>query len=189
MLWILNRNLNGKNCLQTILNGCPHIYLRKVLKFIKDSGYQFIGSNLEMVSSEKNYFHFVKILYYLGIPYDKNDTRWGIIWQDRILYMYYDLDWWALWYDIVLLCMQDIIRYVWCMINNGNTLVNDQLDAQLFFRICLFQICTCFEHSRAHHQNNELYQYDIWYMSLYVGDRLLCRFGFHPNLHNRRSPT
>jgi len=31
-------------------------------------------------------------------------------------------------------------------------------------------------------------------MSRYVGDRLLCRFGwnfmqFHPNLHNRRSPT
>ena len=22
-----------------------------------------------------------------------------------------------------------------------------------------------------------MYQYDIWYMSLYVGDRLVCRFG------------
>ena len=22
-----------------------------------------------------------------------------------------------------------------------------------------------------------MYQYDIWYMSLYVGDRLLCQFG------------
>ena len=32
----------------------------------------------------------------------------------------------------------------------------------------LFQISTCFEHSCAHHQENQLYQYDIWYMSLYV---------------------
>jgi len=24
-----------------------------------------------------------------------------------------------------------------------------------------------------------LYQYDIWYMSLYVGDRLVCRFGWN----------
>jgi len=24
-----------------------------------------------------------------------------------------------------------------------------------------------------------LYQYDVWYMSLYVGDCLVCRFGFH----------
>jgi len=28
-----------------------------------------------------------------------------------------------------------------------------------------------------------------WYMSLYVDDRLVCMFGFHPNLHTRRSPT
>ena len=26
-------------------------------------------------------------------------------------------------------------------------------------------------------------------MSLCVGDRLVCRFEFHPNLHTRRSPT
>jgi len=24
-----------------------------------------------------------------------------------------------------------------------------------------------------------LYQYDTWYMSLYVGDRLVCRFGWN----------
>jgi hypothetical protein len=32
--------------------------------------------------------------------------------------------------------------------------VNDQLDAQFFFRICLLQISTCFEYSCAHHQEN-----------------------------------
>jgi hypothetical protein len=47
-------------------------------------------------------------------------------------------------------------------------LVNDQLDAQ-FFSICLFQFSTCFEQPRAHHQENQLYQY-IWYMSLCVCD-------------------
>jgi len=71
----------------------------------------------------------------------------------------------------------------------GIILVNNQLGAQFFFRICLFQFSTCFEHTCAHHQENQLYQYDIWYMSLFVGDCLLCRFGFHPNLHTIRSPT
>jgi len=26
---------------------------------------------------------------------------------------------------------------------------------------------------------DHLYHYDIWYMSLYVGDRLVCRFGWN----------
>ena len=36
-------------------------------------------------------------------------------------------------------------------------LVNNQLDAQFFFRIYLFQFSTCFEHPCAHHQKNQLY--------------------------------
>jgi hypothetical protein len=35
-------------------------------------------------------------------------------------------------------------------------------------------IPTCFEQLRAHHQENQLYQYNIWYMSLCVGDCFLC---------------
>jgi len=42
-------------------------------------------------------------------------------------------------------------------------LVNDQLDAQSF-SVCLFQFSTCFEQPRAHHQENQLYQYNLWYM-------------------------
>jgi hypothetical protein len=72
MLWILNRKLNGKNFLRSILNGCPHICLRKVRKFIKDSGCLFSGPSLEMVSSEEYYFHCVTILYSLGVSYDNN---------------------------------------------------------------------------------------------------------------------
>jgi hypothetical protein len=53
-------------------------------------------------------------------------------------------------------------------------LVNDQLDAQ-FFSMYLFQFSTCFEQLRAHHQEKQLYQYLISYMSLFVGDRLVCR--------------
>jgi hypothetical protein len=45
------------------------------------------------------------------------------------------------------------------------------------FSTCLFQFCTCFEQPRAHHQENQLYQYNLWYVSLCVGDRLLCRPG------------
>ena len=53
-------------------------------------------------------------------------------------------------------------------------LVNDQLDAR-FFSIYLFQFYACFEQPRAHHQENQMYQYNIWYMSLCVGDRFVCR--------------
>jgi len=48
-------------------------------------------------------------------------------------------------------------------------LVNHRLDAK-FFSMCLFQFSTCFEQPGAHHQENQLYQYNIWYMSL------LCRW-------------
>ena len=43
--------------------------------------------------------------------------------------------------------------------------------------ICLFLFSTCVEHSSAHHQEIHLYHYDMWCMSLYVGDRLVCSFG------------
>ena len=49
----------------------------------------------------------------------------------------------------------------------GIILVSNQPDAQFFFLICLFQFSTCFEHSSAHHQENQLYQYNLWYMSLW----------------------
>jgi hypothetical protein len=59
------------------------------------------------------------------------------------------------------------------------------------FLICLFQFSTCFEQPRAHHQENQLHQYNIWYVSLCVGDRPVCSSGrkFLPDLHTRRSPT
>ena len=39
----------------------------------------------------------------------------------------------------------------------------------------LFHFSTCFDQTRAHHQENQLYQYNIWYMSLCVGDCFVCR--------------
>jgi hypothetical protein len=70
-------------------------------------------------------------------------------------------------------------------------LVNDQLDAQFFFLMCLFQFSACFEQPRVHHQENQLYQYNFWYMSLCVGDRLVGRSGRNcvtciPDVHLRR---
>jgi hypothetical protein len=59
-------------------------------------------------------------------------------------------------------------------------LVNNQLDALfqcIYLFIYLFYFCTCFEQPSAHHQENHLYQYIIWYISLYVGDCLVCRSG------------
>jgi hypothetical protein len=55
------------------------------------------------------------------------------------------------------------------------------------FSIYLFQFSTCFEQPCAHHQENQLCQYNIWYVSLCVGVCLVCRSG--RNLHTRRSPT
>jgi len=43
-------------------------------------------------------------------------------------------------------------------------MLNDQIDAH-FFSMHLFQFSTCFEQPRAHHQENQLHQYNIWYMS------------------------
>jgi len=39
----------------------------------------------------------------------------------------------------------------------------------------LFQLSTCFEQTRAHHQENQFYQYNFWYVSIYVGDRVVCK--------------
>jgi len=39
----------------------------------------------------------------------------------------------------------------------------------------LFQFSTFFEQPRAHHQENQLYQYNIWCMSVCVGDGFVCR--------------
>ena len=41
--------------------------------------------------------------------------------------------------------------------------------------MCLFHFSTCFEQPSAHHQENQLYQYIIWYISLCVSGRLVCR--------------
>jgi len=53
------------------------------------------------------------------------------------------------------------------------------------FLVCLFHFCTCFEQPSAHHQESQLYQYIIWYVSLCVGGRLVCR----SDLYTRRPPT
>jgi len=59
---------------------------------------------------------------------------------------------------------------------HAGILVNNQLDA-LFQCIYLTHFSTCFEQPRAHHQENQLYQYIIWYVSLCVGDCLVCQSG------------
>jgi hypothetical protein len=69
-----------------------------------------------------------------------------------------------------------VFCFMFCWsVHLGIILVNDQLDAQFFLLVCLFQFSTCSEQPRAHHQENQLYQYNVWYMSLCVGDRLVCR--------------
>ena len=62
--------------------------------------------------------------------------------------------------------------------------VNNQLDALFNVFIYLFHFSTCFEQPSAHHQEDQLYQYIVWYTSLCVGDCLVCRSGIpgsHPH--------
>jgi hypothetical protein len=67
--------------------------------------------------------------------------------------------------------------YVLLTVHLGIILVNNQLDAQFFFLVRLFQFSSCFEQHSAHHQENQLYQYNFWYMSNCTGDRVVCRSG------------
>jgi hypothetical protein len=65
--------------------------------------------------------------------------------------------------------------------------VNNQIEA-LFQCIYLFHFSTCFEQFSAHHQENQLYQYIIWYVSLCVGDCLVCRSGRnYAEMHGQRN--
>jgi hypothetical protein len=42
------------------------------------------------------------------------------------------------------------------------------------FSVCLFPFSTCFEQPRAHHQENQLYEYNMLYVSLCAGDCFMC---------------
>ena len=53
-------------------------------------------------------------------------------------------------------------------------MVNYLIDAH-FFSMYIFQFSACFEQPRANHQENQLYQYNLWYMSICAGDRLVWR--------------
>jgi len=46
----------------------------------------------------------------------------------------------------------------------GTVLVNNQLGALFNVFIYLFHFSACFEQPSAHHQENQLYQYIIWYV-------------------------
>jgi hypothetical protein len=68
------------------------------------------------------------------------------------------------------------VQIVHAQITVDTILDNNQID--VFFQcIYLFHFSTCFEQPSAHHQESQLYQYIIWYMSLCVGDCLVCRSG------------
>ena len=77
--------------------------------------------------------------------------------------------------------------YISLTVHLGIILVNNQLDA-LFFLMYLFIYFTS-QHVSSNPvliiRGNELYEYIIWYISLCVGDFLVCRY----DRHTRQSPT
>ena len=58
--------------------------------------------------------------------------------------------------------------YILVTVHLGIILINNQPDAQLliYIYIYLFRFSTCFEQPCAHHQEGQLYQYNIWYVTL-----------------------
>ena len=66
------------------------------------------------------------------------------------------------------------LEYTYFLIG-GIIHVNNQLYA--LFDLFFFHFCTCVEQPSAHHQENQLYQHIIWYMSLCVSDCLVCQSG------------
>ena len=68
--------------------------------------------------------------------------------------------------------------YLLLAVHLGIILVNNQLDAQFFFVYVYFSsLYVSSTHVLIIRRINCI-EYDIWYMSLYVGDRLVCRFGW-----------
>jgi hypothetical protein len=57
------------------------------------------------------------------------------------------------------------VFYILLTVHLGVIVVNNQLDA--LFSMYLFHFSTWFEQPSAHHQENQLYQYIIWYISLW----------------------
>jgi hypothetical protein len=71
--------------------------------------------------------------------------------------------------------MPEVEFHVLLTVHLGIILVSAQLDSQFFFYMFI-SILYLFRATFCSHQENQLYQY-IWYMSLCVGDRLVCRSG------------
>jgi hypothetical protein len=65
----------------------------------------------------------------------------------------------------------------------GSEIPEGLMNTAVFISILYMIEQTC-----AHHRDSQLYQYNIWYMSLCVGDRPVCRSGI-PNLHTGWPPT
>jgi len=65
--------------------------------------------------------------------------------------------------------------YILLTVHLGIIPVNNQLNA--LFSVYLFHFSICFEQPSTHHQENQLYQYINWYISLYIGDCLVCLSG------------
>jgi hypothetical protein len=83
------------------------------------------------------------------------------------------------WHRKIMYCSLTICPpyfYISLTVHLGIILVNNELDA-LFQCIYLFHFSTCFEQPSAHHQENQSYQYIIWYVSMCVGECLVCQSG------------
>jgi len=93
---------------------------------------------------------------------DKGKDRCTVVSYGFGMYM------WLSQYRSFNLCPRNHLSfYVLLTVNLIRIFVNNQIDAQFFF---LFQFSTCFDQPCAHHQESQLYQYDLWYVPLYVGD-------------------
>ena len=79
--------------------------------------------------------------------------------------------------------------YILVTVHLGTIPINNQFDAEFPLYIYLSRFSTCFEQPCAHHQESQLYKYNIWYVTLCRWPSGMQVGRFLPDLHTRRSPT
>jgi hypothetical protein len=79
----------------------------------------------------------------------------------------------------ILMCAVKLLVCVVVLILEINKTVIVASSWSSIFTLPIFYVfistLTCLEQPRAHNQENQLYQYNLWYMSLRVDDRFVCR--------------
>jgi hypothetical protein len=69
---------------------------------------------------------------------------------------------------------REAVRFLW-NVRKLTTTWSRNSGEDHYLIMCLYHFSTCFEKASAHHQENQFYQYIVWYITFCVCGRLVCR--------------